>query len=236
MKAFADEELTRLKEALSDDDSGCDQEGCPSKEELWESSAGELEPRINEAVVLHLGRCSECSVIWQLAREMLLPDQALSSPVVRAGSRRRWRTWRKVLVPAIAATMLISVGLSAAWLVRRNASSPPVYRQQQDAGRIQASPGTQQLPRTACRLEWSAGPDGTRYDLTATDAQLEILSSVKGLTRPEYDLPPDLIPTSTTEVFWRVTAHLPDGRVFSSETFTTRIDDPTPAQERDHER
>lgn len=234
MKAFADEELTRLREALSDDDSGCESGGCPSKEELWESAAGELGPRINEAIVLHLGRCSECSLTWQLAREMLLPDEASSSPVVPSGSRRRLRTWRKVLVPAIAATMLIGVGLSAGWFVRKDAPSPPIFRQQQEAGTIQASSGTQQLPRTACRLEWSAGPDGTRYDLTATDDRLEILSMVKGLKRPEYDLPSETIPTSTTEVFWRVTAHLPDGRTFSSEAFTTRIDDPTPAQERDH--
>lgn len=231
MKAFADEDVARLREALSDDDPSCAPGGCPDKDQLWESAAGELDPLENETIILHLARCSECSLIWRLAREMLPTDQVSSSSVIPLRDRRRWQTWRKVLVPAIAATMLIGVGLSAAWLVRKGASSPPVFRQQQDVGRILASPGTQALPRTACSLEWSAGPEGTRYDLIATDESLEIVSTVKGLTKPEYTVPQETIPASTPKLFWRVTAHLPDGRTVSSDTFTTRIDDSGPAQD-----
>jgi len=231
MKAFNDEELSVLREALVNQDPSGAPEGCPNKEELWESAAGGLDPLENETIILHLAQCSECSMIWRLAREMVPPDEISSPSVVALSDRGRWQTWRKVIIPAIAATMLIGVGLSAAWLVRKGASSPPVFRQQQDNGRVVASPRTQALPRSACRLEWSAAPAGTRYDLIATDPQLEILGTVKGLTRPEYDLPLEAIPTSTTEVLWRVTAHLPDRRTVVSETFTTRIDSTTPAQE-----
>jgi hypothetical protein len=231
MKAFADEEVARLREALSEEEPRSAPGGCPNKEELWESAAGELDPTENETIILHLARCSECSLVWRLAREMIAPDRIPSSSVTPMGHRRRWQSWRRVLVPVIAATMLIGVGLSTAWLLRKNAPSPPVFRRQQDGGRILPSPRTHEIPRTGCRLEWSAGPQGTRYDLIATDGALEILCTVKGLTRPEYDLPPEKIPISTTEVFWRVTAHLPDGRTISSDTFTTMIDDAAPAQE-----
>lgn len=228
MKAFTEDEITGLREALSKDDPSCAPGRCPNKEELWESAAGELDPVENETIILHLAHCSECSLIWQLAREMLPPDRVPSPSVIPMSGRSHWRTWRKVLIPAIAATMLIGVGLSAAWFVRKGASTPPVFRQQQDDDRILTSPRTQALPRTACRLEWSAGPDGTRYDLVATDERLEVLSAVVGLAQAECVLPPNIIPISTRKVFWRVTAHLPDGRTLTSETFTTRIEDPTP--------
>jgi len=69
------------------------------------------------------------------------------------------------------------------------------------------------------------GPDGTSYDLIVTDGELEILSTVKGLKEPEYTVPKGTIPASADELFWRVTARLPDGGSVSSETFTTVIDD-----------
>ena len=127
--------------------------------------------------------------------------------------------------------MLVGLGLGAAWLLRSNRSSPPVFREQHD-DTVLPSPGTRLLPRAACRLEWSAGPEGTRYDLTVSDGNLEILAAVKGLTRPEFTLPQDAIPRSTAELFWRVTARLPDGRTLSSETFTSAIEDRAPTSER----
>ncbi len=60
MKAFTDEALNRLKEALADEEPSCAPEGCPSKDELWDSAGGELDPLENEAIILHLARCSEC--------------------------------------------------------------------------------------------------------------------------------------------------------------------------------
>jgi len=231
MKAFTDVELGRMREALAEEVPSCAPEGCPSKDELWESAAGEIDPIENETIILHLAQCSECSLTWRLAREMLPPDLVSSPSLIPVSRGGRWRTWRRVFLPAIAATMVIGIGLSVAWLVRKGASSPPVFRQQQDTGEIVASPRTQVLPRVACRLEWSAAPAGTRYDLIATDPQLEILRAVKGLTRPEYDLPPEAIPTSTNEILWRVTAHLADGRTVASETFTTRIEDPASTRE-----
>ncbi len=223
MKDFKDGDLSRLREAVAEQPPRSAPEGCPGSEELWESAAGELDPVENEAVILHLARCSECSLIWRLAREMLVADRDASSSVIPISRGGRWRTWRKVVVPAIAAAMLIGIGLGASWLIRRGASPEPVFRQQPDAGRILASPETQRRARSACRLEWSAGPEGTLYDLIATDERLNTLVTVRRLERPEYELAPEVIPTSATEVLWRITAHLPDGRTVVSDTFRTGI-------------
>lgn len=229
MKAFADEDVTRLREALAVEEPSCAPGGCPDKDQLWQSAAGELDPLENETIILHLARCSECSLIWRLARELLSSDTSGGS-VVPLPNRKRPKMWRSFLLPAAAAAMLIGVGLGAAWVFRTGSSAPPVFREQQTDA-ILPSPGTHLLPRAACRLEWSAGPEGTRYDLIATDESLEIVSTVKGLTKPEYTVPQETIPASTPDLFWRVTAHLPDGRTVSSDTFTTRIDDSGPAQD-----
>ncbi len=100
-----------------------------------------------------------------------------------------------------------------------------VFRDQGNDYKILASPEAGSLPRSACNLRWSTGPDGTRYDLIVTDGDLEILSTVKGLEEPEYTLPQEKIPASANEFLWRVTARLSDGRSVSSETFTTTVED-----------
>ncbi len=196
MKVFTDEELNRLREALAEEYPSCAPEGCPSKDELWESAAGDLDPLENEPIILHLTECSECSMIWRLAREMVLPDRVSSTPVIPLSRGRRWQTWRKVFVPAIAATVLIGVGLSAAWLVRKGASPAPVFRQQPGIDSILASPGTQQLPRAACRLEWSAAPDrdplrSHRHRSAAGDPQHGQRADATGI-RPSFGSHPDL--------------------------------------------
>ena len=198
--------------------------GCPSEDELWASAAGELSPPDNENVILHLARCSECSSIWRLAREMLPEDHLSESSVVSIDRGRRSRTWRRVLLPA-AAVVLVGVGLGAGLFLRNDPSSAPVFREQDQSSGILPSPGTGSLPRSACTLRWSAGPEGTRWDLIVSDANLEILDTVKDLEIPEYTLPPATIPPSTTELLWRVTARLPDGRTTASPTFTTVVED-----------
>lgn len=225
MKAFTHEVVDRMREALTEDEPRCAPGDCPSRDELWQSAAGELDPPQDEPIILHLARCSECSSVWRLARELLPADRPSKSSVTSIGDLSRPRQWQRVLLPAAAAA-LIGVGLTAGVLLRNDPPSPPVYREQRGADAIEASPESSALPRTACRLHWRAGPEGTRYDLTVSDGDLEILATVTRLTRPEYTLAADVIPMSTTELFWRVTAHLPDGRTMASPTFTTTIEDP----------
>jgi hypothetical protein len=202
--------------------------GCPSEDELWASAAGELDPAADEEVVLHLARCGECSTIWRLAREMLPADHLSTASVVAIEDRRWSRSWRRVLLPA-AAAVLVGVGLGAGLFLRTDSPAAPVFRQQADDAVISPSPETARLPRAACRLRWTAGPEGTRYDLVVSDGELKILATVKGLDEAEYTLPREKIPVSAIELFWRVTAHLPDGTTVSSDTFTSSIGDVSPS-------
>jgi len=224
MKHEESNDTLRFRRAFSAEELARASDGCPADDELWKSAAGELDADTDEAIILHLARCTECSSIWRLAREMLLTDHDSESSVVPIRDRRPQWTWRRVLLPAAAAAILIGVGLSSGVLVR-NKPSPPVFREQSGDQTIVAAPETRLLPRTACRLHWSAGPEGTRYDLTVSDGDLEILATVRGLTQPVYTLPEEEIPETAVELLWRVTARLPDGRTLSSETFTTGIDD-----------
>lgn len=198
---------------------------CPSDEELWASASGELNPAANESVILHLAQCSECSSIWRLGREILPEDHLSGASVVSIENRGRSSLWRRVLLPAAAAAILIGVGLSTGLFLRNDPASTPVFRDQGSDYKILPSPEARSLPRSACNLRWSTGPDKTRYDLIVTDGELEILSTVKGLNEPEYTMPQEKIPASTEELLWRVTARLADGSSVSSETFTTVIND-----------
>lgn len=215
---------TVLEQAFSTGEMRRAEGGCPSEDELWASAAGELDPAADEEVVLHLVRCSECSTIWRLAREILPGDHLSQTPVVPIERGRRPAVWRRLLLPA-AAAVLVGVGLGAGLFLRTDSPPVPVFRQQGDDAVISPSPETARLSRTACNLRWTPGPEGTRYDLVISDGELKILATVKGLDEAEYTLPREKIPVSAIELFWRVTAHLPDGTTVSSDTFTSSIDD-----------
>ncbi len=218
-------DATRLEQAFSTEQMDRAPGDCPSDEELWASASGEMNPAANEAVILHLARCSECSSIWRLGREILPEDHFSDASVVSIEDQRRPSLWRRVLLPAAAAAVFIGMGLSTGLFLKNEPSSTPVFRHQGNDYKILPSPEARSLLRSACILRWSTGPDGTRYDLVVTDGELDILSTVKGLNEPEYTVPHGTIPASAEELFWRVTAHLPDGGSVSSETFTTAIND-----------
>ncbi len=220
------DELVRLREAFFSEDWERSTEDCPDSERLWASAAGEMEPAEDEEILLHLARCGRCASIWRLAREMIFHDEAAFAPVIPMEEGKRARVWRWPALLAAAAMVVIGVGLGTGLLLNHvQPLSQPVYRQQGETVKMEASPETRRLPRTVCRLRWATGPEGTRYDLTVTGKDLTIICVVKGLTKPEYLLPPEEIPASTHEIFWRVTAHFPGGDVISSETFTSRIED-----------
>ena len=214
-------ELDRLQDAFSSEKWGEPGADCPDEETLWASAAGELPPEEDHAVVLHLAGCPRCAPIWRLAREMIVPGEEMTVVPLDAG--RGTRPWQRPALLAAAAVVILGIGLGSILLHRGAPPSPPVYRQQTEKTRIVASPDTRQLPRTACRLRWSAGPEGTHYDLTVCGKDLSIVTVVKGLKRPEYVLPPERIPEPAGEILWRVTAHLPDGHTVTSRTFTSRI-------------
>ncbi len=219
------DQLARMRQAFSSGNWDSPGEDCPDTETLWRSAAGELDPIAEEEIVLHLSRCPQCTSTWRLAREMIREEQSRAGSQVMAGSFGRKGAASRRWALAAAAAVVLGVGLGAGLFFDRGPSSPPIYREQGDEHAIAPLPETKVVPRTACRFRWTPFPEGTRYDLTVTDERLDVLLSVKDLEEPEYLLPPNALPETISAVYWRVTAHLPDGAVISSETLRTRLVD-----------
>lgn len=224
MNSFKPDDPSLLRNAFTGEEFERTPGGCPSDNQLWASAAGDLESVCNEAIIFHLADCTECSTIWKLAREILPPGQTADSSVVAMKDRVRTYSVRRSLLQAVAAVVVVGVGIAAAFFLKTDSTTPPVYRQQQDSINIKPLPGADALPRSACLLRWTAGPIETRYDLVVTDDSLEILATVKGLEKSEFLLPQETISSSTQKILWRVTAHLPDRRMISSETISTTIE------------
>ena len=219
------EELTRLRAAFSSGDWPARSQRCPEADLLWASAAGTLDRSADKGVFLHLSQCQECSAVWKIAREMLAEDEAPGAPVIAFDDHVNRPIWRRTPALAAAASLLIGAGLGAYWMMEPKVPSQPVYREQRESNDIQASEESRRVSREACRLRWSGGPDGSRWDLVITTSDLDVLEDVKNLDRPEYLLSPEKLPQGGSKILWRVTAHLPDRRTVSSRTFTTEVVD-----------
>lgn len=200
-----------------------DTHDCPDVERILDSVDGRLGAAENRAVIRHLGECAACSTAWWTAREMAGAPQPDAVPRPAAGLavlRQRW-------VPLAAAAVLIAVaGMTTFHLLRPREAAPPVYREQEEAWLASALPSGETLVRTDGLLHWTAGPEGTTYDLQVTDADLEILATAWRLNQAEYRLDPEALAglAPGAAIHWRVTAHLPDGRQTVSRTFITTME------------
>jgi hypothetical protein len=123
----------------------------------------------------------------------------------------------------VAASLIVAVAGFGLYKFLRTEDRPPVYRQQQEE-RLEALTVT--APRDSCTLRWTAGPEGTTYDLLIMDADLQPIDRARSLDRPEFTLAvEDLEPVPPGgAILWRVTAHLPDGRRAVSRTITTQLE------------
>lgn len=193
---------------------------CPPSETLWRSARGELEQGEEDRVLLHLGECSACAAAWRMARD--LAEEAADA---RQAPARRWRS--SLWVPLAAAAALIVVVISIGLLSLVDEEAPaPVYRAGESDWLKPDLPSGQALPRDRCLLRWSAGPQGTTYQVRVTTETLDLLARGRRLERAEF-----LVPASALEglppgasILWQVTARLGDGRTVDSETFVSRIE------------
>jgi hypothetical protein len=84
----------------------------------------------------------------------------------------------------------------------------------------------QPQPRDRFVLSWTAGPEGSFYDVRVMSEQLEPLTRVRGLDRSEFRVPEDVLAElpSGARILWQVTAHLPDARTVESDTFFALVE------------
>jgi hypothetical protein len=194
---------------------------CPEAERLVLSGRGELSPTDDEGVLLHLADCTACGAAWRIARE-IGPRRA---PSVHPAARRQLirHTW--VRAAAVAAMLLVA--MSAGWyFLAPDPETPTVYREQEVDLVRSSLEEDERLPRDRFVLRWSAGPEGTIYDVLVTSERMEPLSRGLGLDLSEFQVPEETLGglESGSRILWQVTAYLPDGRRIESKTFFVRIE------------
>ena len=190
---------------------------CPTAEKLWASAHGELDRGGNEQVILHTAQCPACAEGWRLARKHVSVNVPL----------RRQAWWgRSSLQFAAAAVVVIAIGLGIGYrMVIQQEPASSVYREVERGWLESTVPDGVALSRSDCRLQWTPGPEGTTYDVRITTDTLEPLAEVWRIDRSELLLEQETLEDlpAGSALFWRVTAHPPDGRQVSSPTFRTRI-------------
>jgi len=217
--AFTDERLRAALDRVAEvAGEGAD---CPPAEQLVSSGRGELARARDREVVLHIARCTACATGWKIAREVAagegtLAVQAPGRPIVSRG-------WFRMA--AAAAVLLVAVGLGVVFLGPERGHEP-VYRTQEGQWLESTVDGERPIARGEFVLRWTAGPEGTFYDIRVMGEALEPIARKDGLDRPEYRVPEEALAglPSGSRVLWQVTARQPDGQRVESETFFTVVD------------
>ena len=188
---------------------------CPSAETLWDSATERLGPEADAPILLHIGECGACGLAWELARD-LAPTREQET----ATERSRW------LPLAAAALLAVAVTGVVVDQQRRQDPASSSYRESAVEWLVSTTPQDRPLSREDCRLRWASGPDGTTYDVVVTTEELEPITHAWALEEAELSIDrPALNGVASDEsIFWRVTAHSPDGAVTESVTFITRIE------------
>jgi len=224
-------EVARLREAFAAGTGRPAPEACPAPGRLWEAAAGDLPADELRTVVDHLAECPDCSEEWRLAlavREET--EERVRHPEPAAAPSARWsalpRTVRQWA--AAAAVAVIGLGLAGVWWSQQQGpDGPAVYRDAEDVAIESLLPEGEPLSREEPVLHWSAGPEGSTYDvLVSTEDTADFVAEATGLAEPEYRLPDEALESlpSGATIFWQVEATTPEGGRIASVTFVTKIE------------
>lgn len=214
--------VERLREVLASvAETAGDGADCPDPNRLWLSGRDELDPEENERVVEHLARCTSCGTAWRIARD-LAPATATPERIIETSWIARGG-WMRL---AAAAVLIIAVGGAYYFLAPRTGDRESTYRMQESESLRSLVDETIPLPRNDFVLRWTAGPEGTLYDVIVTSETMEILARGSELDEPEFKVPEAALGAveSGSRVFWQVNARLPDGRQMESEAFVVRVE------------
>lgn len=208
-----------------------DRADCPSSEVLLEAYGGEL-PRSQRRVVSgHLATCPACAHEITLLRPLgtpiderrdTAPAPTTASPPspTGVGPWRRWPLWTAATA-ALAGLIVIAVAL---W----PPPSPPrpVVRGPDRTGLRLLVPDGALVPRSRCVLRWSAAGPGARYAVIVATRDLVTLHEARGLAETRYRVPARALASVPRhgEVYWRLVATLPSGRILTSALARLRLD------------
>jgi hypothetical protein len=195
---------------------------CPGSEKIWEALSGSLEESQLHAIVKHLSTCPHCAELWRLAHAMgAMPDEG--AQVIRLGQRSSPRF--RYLALAAGVVILIGLGMTFWWWHLDRTTGPartaPAYRTDSAPAFKSLVPEDQPISRRSCRLSWTPGPQGTRYNVRVTTTDLIQIDLAEGLSYPEYWVPVGVLEELSpgTRLMWQVQAILPGGQRALSKTY-----------------
>jgi len=187
--------------------------GCPPSSLLLASARGESARGEDDTMLDHVAVCGACAAAWRIGREMHLEEGGLAE--------RRPPRSRAVWWAAAAAALILAVLVPV--LLREAPGTAPVLRAPEEISITDLSGPS--IPRDSFVLRWGGVPEGSRFDLRVTNADLDPILVASGIEQAEYEVPAERLGALEPggAVLWRVTARLPDGRTAESVTFTTLL-------------
>jgi hypothetical protein len=195
-------------------------EDCPAPERIWGTLRAELPVEERRLLVDHLARCLSCAEAWRLAIE-LDPEPR---PVVAPQPSFAALFVSPVLI-GVAATLVLT--LAAGVLLWRGPEDlhEPSYREASLAEIRSLLPENEPVSRANLRLRWSAGPEGSRYEVRVTTESLEAVTSAEGLREAALLVPESSLQSLPpgSRLLWQVQMRLPDGERRDSPTFVTLL-------------
>ncbi|MGZ6077276.1 MAG: hypothetical protein ACXWK6_05680 [Myxococcaceae bacterium] len=186
-------------------------EPCPTPEELWALTRGELARARSSPIILHSSRCARCGAALRIGLEMAEQlDGAAAGPKIIP--LRRFSLGLG-LAAAIAATVLIVPYVrSPKSEIHERGGVPDEVR-----SLVPSTPRS----RAGLVLEWSPYPDAVRYQVTLASRDLHVLFQKVGLNGTRVEVPEAALATvpSGARLIWHVEAILADGRAIKSPAF-----------------
>jgi hypothetical protein len=193
------------------------------RERIWLAVSGELPPEERRELVERTVTDPACAEAWRIANEMWRASQASAAGGDALAAARPATRWAPRWLAA-AAVFLLGMTFGAVHYLTR----PPgdEFRASSAMEVRSLIPPDVALPRTAFRLRWTPGPEGSRYQVRVTTEDLQVLATAADLTEPVFAVDPSRLAalSAGASVFWQVDVSLPSGGRLTSPTFIARVE------------
>lgn len=215
----SDERLVNDFQALHEGDAEVSED---VRERIWLAVSGALSPEERRDVIELTATNPSHALAWRVAHEMWRAAEAGEHAPSATAVHRPVMTWAPRWLAA-AAVVVLGTTLGVWSLMNRTVSDQ--FRS--STGYVVESlvPTGSALPRDSFRLRWTPGPAGSRYRVSVTTRELQVLATTEDLETNEWVVPAgELVRLDAgTTVLWQVDATLPDGGHITSDTFPVQL-------------